>query len=188
MSKPRGDMWIRGVKQDTVPSISPWNIKRGSMYINSEGEIKLGPRYLLPQHPDGDLMEAGPLLLHDGNVVAEDGVDAEGYRESFLNQQNDTDITDGRYPRLAIGTDEEYIYNVACDGYGLGEAGLTMGEFAQVLGKLGITDALNLDGGSSATIINGGELINRPVGGRHDNNYVFERGRPIYSAIVFEAI
>lgn len=186
--RPRGDIWIDGKKQETVASISPWNIKRGCLYVNEEGEAQIAPRYLLPQRPRTDLLEAGPLLLQNGRSLIKEDHNAEGFREGYLAGQNDDDITLGRFPRAAIGYDKRFIYSVACDGYGKGEAGLTLKEFADFLVGIGLIDALNMDGGSSATVVFGGRIINRPKGGKHAKYAIFEHGRPIFSAVVFEAV
>ena len=186
VSKPRGDFWINGKKQKTVPSISPWNISRGSLYISPIGEVKLAPRYLLPQRPASDLLEAGPLLVQNNRSLVDTRIDLEGFRASYLNSQNDQDIQVDRYPRLAIATDDRYIYSIAADGYGNGDDGLTLGEFADFMVDLGVRDALNLDGGSSATIIHDGKLFNCPKGGYKVNYAIFPEGRPIFSAIIFD--
>ena len=49
----------------------------------------------------GDLLQAGPLLVCEGEIVYRDGIDSEGF--SVANGQFDSDITDGRHPRAAIG-------------------------------------------------------------------------------------
>jgi uncharacterized protein YigE (DUF2233 family) len=178
--KPLGEKWIKGKQQETVPFASPWSYSRGAVYISPVGGISVAPRYLLPQQPVSDLLQAGPLLVQEGKPVVVDGEDAEGF--SAAAHQFDTDITDGRYPRSAIGVNNDTIFAIACDGRDRNEAGLTFGEFAEVLAELGISEALNLDGGSSSTLIAGGELQNHP----RSDDMLFERGRPIYSAIVFE--
>jgi len=39
-------------------------------------------------------------------------------------------------------------------------------ELSEILQKLGATEAINLDGGSSATLVVNGKVINRPSKGR----------------------
>lgn len=179
-----GDLWINGKKQDTVPFSRPWNGLRGCFYINPAGDHVIAPRYLLPQAPITNLLQAGPVLLMNGKIMIKNGVDPEGFSKGAA--QFDSDITKGRYPRAAVGMNQDFIFSVVCDGYGRGEAGLTFMEFAQVLKNLGAVEALNLDGGSSSCLINDGKLRNRSMG-NHPKK-VFERGRPIYSAIIFEKL
>lgn len=181
--RPLGDLWIDGEKQQSVAFTSPWNLNRGSIYVNPDGKLQIAPRYLFPQRPQTDLLQAGPLLVQAGCSVVIDGGDPEGF--SSANHQFDDDLTVGRFPRLAIGTDEDFIFSIACDGRSPGEAGLTLSEMAAILVKLGATDALNLDGGSSTTLIQNGKLRNSPRGGADHNFVLFKKGRPIYSAICF---
>ncbi len=180
---PLGDMWINGVQQKTIPFISPWHHSRGSLYISPVGGLTIAPRYILPPRPRTDLLQAGPLLVQNGQSVISESEDPEGFSEGAA--QFDNDISAGRFPRSAIGTNRDYIFNVlAGDGYRETEAGLTFQEFAQLLRSMGITDALNLDGGSSATLIAGGKLRNKPCSPTRE----YKKGRPIFSAVLFETI
>ena len=43
--------------------------------------------------------------------------------------------------------------------------GVTLGELAQILVKLGARDAMNLDGGGSTTVVQGDQVINHPRDG-----------------------
>lgn len=70
---------------------------------------------------------------------------------------------------------------MACDGRSEADAGMTLAELADVFINLGAKEALNLDGGGSATQISGGQMRNHSRGDGQE----YERGRPIYSAIVF---
>ena len=55
----------------------------------------------LPAAPRGDLLQAGPLLVRGGAPVFRRAEDREGF--SAGEAQFDSDITDGRYPRAALG-------------------------------------------------------------------------------------
>jgi hypothetical protein len=180
--KPLGDTWIGGKEIDTVPFIDPWDKTRGSMAIDDGGGLQISSRYMLPQVPSGDLLQAGPLLLQNGKTMVKQGVDPEGFSAGA--SQFDSDITSERHPRAAIGASDEHIWSVVCDGRTEKDAGLFLHEFAQVLANLGIKDALNVDGGSSATLIKDGKLLNHPVG-KYES---FPWGRPVFSAIVFDEI
>jgi hypothetical protein len=180
--KPLGDTWINGEEIDTVPFTDPWNKIRGSMAVDDKGRLQISSRYMLPQVPAGDLLQAGPLLLQNGRTMIVKGLDPEGFSAGA--SQFDSDITSERHPRAAIGVDDQNIWSVVCDGRTEIEAGLYLHEFARVLANLGIKDALNVDGGSSATLVKDGKLLNRPVG-KYES---FPWGRPIFSAIVFDTI
>jgi hypothetical protein len=60
---------------------------------------------------------------------------------------------------------------------------MTLGELAGALISLGATDALNLDGVGSASLVHGGQLRNRP---RDQHGVDLLEGRPVRTAIVFE--
>jgi hypothetical protein len=188
VSKPLGEMWINGKKQNTIPFISPWNHSRGSLYVSPIGGITIAPRYVLPPHPRQDLLQTGPLLVQNGRSTITEGQDIEGF--SVGAHQFDEDITKGRFPRMAIATNRDYIFNISCDGYSEAEAGLSFSELADTIIKLGITEALNLDGGSSSTLIVDGELKNKPRSNAnaYEEGKHYIEGRPIYSAIVFQSV
>ena len=77
--------------------------------------------------------------------------------------QFDSDITDGRHPRAALGLGGGDVIAVACDGRRSGvDAGLSMPELAAVMVELGAESAINLDGGGSTTLVHRGHLLNRP--------------------------
>ena len=52
------------------------------------------------------------------------------------------------------------------DGRQPASRGVNLVELASILLDLGAVQALNLDGGGSSTFFAGGELLNRPSGGR----------------------
>ena len=62
---------------------------------------RIARRDELPAAPRGDLLQAGPLLVRDGAPVFRREEDREGF--SAGEAQFDSDITDGRYPRAALG-------------------------------------------------------------------------------------
>lgn len=174
-----GEVWIDGRQCPSAPILAPWGQARGSLYIDNEGGAALGARDSFPAQPCS-LLQAGPLLVTDGVVCDLEG-DHEGVSRGCV--QFDDDITIGRFPRAAIGMNKDYIWSVVCDGRSEADAGMTLTELADVFMTLGADYALNLDGGGSATQISGGRLRNRPRGGGQE----YDRGREIYSAIVFDA-
>ncbi|MEX2294613.1 MAG: phosphodiester glycosidase family protein [Acidimicrobiales bacterium] len=77
-----------------------------------------------------------------------------------------TAISDGRHPRTIIGWNATRVMLVTVDGrQPEWSGGLTLVEAAQLMRWLGATDALNLDGGGSATFVDHGRLANRPSDG-----------------------
>lgn len=184
-----GEHRINGQIIEYEPFTAPWDTIRGTLYIPSTGNLSLAPRHHFPKSPSGDLLQAAPLLVQNNVTLMELGKDPEGIAAS--SDQLDDDWTVLRFPRAGIGVSDDYIWTVATDGYVRPEfaptnAGLSLIEFADIFVKLGAESALNLDGGSSATQVSGGRLINHPSAGIRDGYTDFPLGRPIPSAIIFE--
>ncbi len=74
------------------------------------------------------------------------------------------DFALGRHPRTAIGRmPDGRLLLVAVDGRQLGVSyGLTLQELAELMKDLGATDAMNLDGGGSTTMVVNGSIQNKP--------------------------
>jgi exopolysaccharide biosynthesis protein len=100
--------------------------------------------------------------------------------------QFDSDITDGRYPRAALGVSSESLVTLACDGRRSNvDGGLSLLELAQAMVELGAESAINLDGGGSTTLVHRGHLLNRPYS-TQDQPAPASRG--IVTALAFEAL
>jgi exopolysaccharide biosynthesis protein len=100
--------------------------------------------------------------------------------------QFDSDITDGRYPRAALGVSADSLIAVACDGRRSGvDAGLSMLELARIFIGLGADQAINLDGGGSTTLVHRGHLLNRPY---PSQNQPAPETRSVVTALVFEPV
>jgi hypothetical protein len=75
----------------------------------------------------------------------------------------DPNLIHPRQPHTLIGWNKAGdIYLVAVDGRQPGSDGVTMAEAADFLLDLGVTDAVNLDGGGGTTFVAGGSVWNRP--------------------------
>ncbi len=176
---PLGEVRIGGEAQAAFPVLAPWCDVRACLHVDGP-TVRAARRDELPADPAGDLLQAGPLLVRDGEVV--DG-DDEGFSAGA--EQFDSDITAGRHPRAAIGTDGERVFALACDGRAADEAGLSIPELARAMRELGARDALNLDGGGSTSLVSGGLLRNTP---REGLDRPLLGGRAIATAIVFDAL
>jgi phosphodiester glycosidase len=177
---PLGQLRIGGVAQPSVAFDAPWGDTRACVQI-VDGSVQIARRDRLGDEPKGDLLQAGPLLLSEGRRIHVDGEDAEGFSAGA--HQFDSDITIGRYPRAAFGIAGERLVAVVCDGRTRRDAGMTLAELGDALLALGVTEALNLDGGGSASLVHGGRLRNRP---REEHGVDLLDGRAIATAIVFE--
>ncbi|WP_217913467.1 phosphodiester glycosidase family protein [Miltoncostaea marina] len=177
-ARPLGELWVDGRRVPSEPFADPWPAHRSCLAVAGEA-VAIGRLGELPPGP-GDLLQAGPRLVADGRAVARDGHDHEGFSAGAA--QFDSDITDGRHPRAALGVTADELIAVVCDGRHPHDAGLTLGELAALMAALGAREAINLDGGGSAALVAGGRLRNTPRGG-----WLAEipGGRPIVTALVF---
>lgn len=90
----------------------------------------------------------GPALVRDGKVI--------GRTSDRV-----------RHPRTAVGWNKDAIFLVEVDGRQRGlSVGMTMRELANYMAKLGCTEAMNLDGGGSATCWVYGQVMNSPSEGQ----------------------
>lgn len=116
-------------------------------------EIEAGTELRLSTATTPDLkgcvtaLSGGPALVRDGKALSV---------SSFF-----------RHPRAAVGWNKEYIYFVEVDGRQLSVSiGMTTSELAAYMVKLGCEEALNLDGGGSATLWVQGHVRNHPSEGQ----------------------
>src|SRR5262245_5878751 len=179
--RPLGELWIDGRPARHEPVAAPYAARRGSVVID-DGDVRLVERGAAPSRPPGDLVQAGPLLVADGTIVFDAGDDREGFSAGA--GQFDSDITDGRYPRAALGVSNESLLALACDGRRSNvDGGLSMLELARVMVELGAEHAINLDGGGSTTLVHRGHLLNRPYSSQ---DQPAPASRAIVTALAFE--
>jgi hypothetical protein len=182
--RPLGELRRDGRAIDHATVAGGYAPQRAAVHAAPDGTVALGPRAAFGDAPAGDLLQAGPLLIAAGAVVYADDADPEGF--SATATQFDSDITIGRHPRAALGLSDDHVIAVACDGRRSGvDAGLTMSELAEVLRDLGATDAINLDGGGSTTLVHKGHLLNRPYS---EQDQPAPKSRPIVSALLLHAV
>lgn len=134
------------------------------------------PSYAITLHqvpvPNGcslvDAVGAGPQLLPQDTAEEEGFVDRAAGRDALGSQSANA--------RSAVGltADGGVVLVMVAEVPGMSPSGMTMAEVAAVMRDRGVIQALNLDGGSSSTLIYGGtihygrlrasgELVQRPV-------------------------
>jgi uncharacterized protein YigE (DUF2233 family) len=104
-------------------------------------------------------IQGGPQLVRDGRVHIPYAW--EGFRPGFYRL---------RAARSAVGiTKTGKVLLVTADGPVAGRGGVTLEELAGLMHTLGSVDAMNLDGGGSATLVVGGRTVSRiPRGGERN--------------------
>jgi hypothetical protein len=127
-----------------------------------ETKIKVVPYSCAPQKII-HLISGGPRLVKQGTIYISKN------EEKFR-----SDIANGRAARTAIGiTKQGEILLVTVDGLSRKNhktsrdksIGLTLEELSALMISLGAVDAMNLDGGSSSTMVVNNDVINSPVTG-----------------------
>ena len=124
-----------------------------------------------------EVMASGPILVDEDEVIV--------YEEGIPQWKG---FYAYRHPRSLIGTDAQgYVWLVVVDGRAPGMAeGMSIAELTELARSLGMTDALNLDGGGSSTLwaLPCG-VLNHPC----DNGNFDEEGqRIIPNAIIVRAL
>jgi len=119
----------------------------GSMSIITEGEISAQE---LVDQGALQVLSFGPGLIIDNEITVNE--------DSKVSKENESN------PRSAIGyiSENHYIFLVA-DGRLDESEGLSLWELANFMNELGCTQAYNLDGGGSSTLILNDEVINNPT-------------------------
>jgi hypothetical protein len=179
--RPLGEVWVGGRELRGERFHAPFDSVRPALEATGAG-VRIARRDALPGRPDGDLLQAGPLLVDDGRIAFDPDSDAEGF--SAGSDQFDSDITSGRHPRASIGVGDGHVTVVSCDGRrSLVDGGLTMLELAEVMRRLDCAVAMNLDGGGSTTMVHRGHLLNRPYS---EQDQPAPASRPIVTALILE--
>jgi hypothetical protein len=101
----------------------------------------------------------GPVLLRDGRKLKIDAnglFDPKSYSARSMLEE---------HPRSAIGWNDRYYFFVQVDGRSKTSVGMTLDQLRDYMHGLGCKDAMNLDGGGSATLWCNGAVVNKPCDG-----------------------
>ena len=139
----------------------------GALVLNPEGIRVEACDTTAVFEQDWEAVASGPVLIDDG-VTATYAEGIEGWKK-FYNR---------RHPRTLMGMDADGgVWFVVVDGRFPGKAeGMTIAELTDLAGRLGLVEALNLDGGGSSTLwtLPGG-VLNHPC----DNGQFDHEGQRI---------
>jgi hypothetical protein len=129
-------------------------VGRGVAHLGSQlppgATVHLSQQLLPPtlqNYPHG--LGAGPLLLNDGRVVL--APDQEHFQPFFQHQ---------KAPRSALGVTRSgrWLW-VTVGGNEADQQGPTLAELCQIMQDVGAVAALNLDGGTSTSLVLGGQVL-----------------------------
>ena len=151
---------------------SGYVIRNGSLYRNSSGNrdalaiMKNGEFEFVTEGETSaeTLLENGALQVFSfGPVLLEDS-------SISVTENEEVGMAMASNPRTAIGYlgKNHYVF-VVSDGRTSESAGLSLYELESFMKSLGVSDAYNLDGGGSSTMVFKGEVINTPTTNGHSS-------------------
>jgi exopolysaccharide biosynthesis protein len=111
--------------------------------------------------PTTDVVNGGPTLVQNGQL------DVTAKRDGMVRTNDSNSFFYGwvhkRNPRTFAGVDAQgRTLLVTADGRQTTSLGLSLNEEARVAKSLGMVNAMNLDGGGSTTMVQGGQVMNSP--------------------------
>ena len=135
------------IPQNGFVVVGPESVLSGlKLHQKLDLDIKMSPEWSDVNH----VISGGPYLVKDGEVFVD------------IKEQKLLSIG-GRNPRTAIGyTKDNKFIIVTADGREGASVGLTLGELAHYMKKLGCVNAMNLDGGGSTVLYVNGAIANKP--------------------------
>ena len=101
-------------------------------------------------------ISGGPILVIGGKRQRFDTAASDSYQYSSMLE---------KHPRSALGWNQQTYFWVEVDGRQKESIGMTLIELASFMAELGCDEAMNLDGGGSATIWFEGAVRNKPCDG-----------------------
>jgi hypothetical protein len=124
-------------------------------------EVRLDTEWTTMNGVAVDVLDRAENVINGAGLLRRAGHVLTDWRDESLNPATFVDV---RHPRTLIGRDRQgFIWLAAIDGrrpeYSLG---MTFADLQRLCDRLQLTDALNLDGGGSTTMVVEGRVVNRP--------------------------
>jgi hypothetical protein len=166
---------VREIRAEGNSPISPgtWVLSLATRSAPAQAPPAPGSNLTLSFESDPNLtgvrtgIGGGPILVQGGRAQTIHPPSKDAYEFSSMLE---------RHPRSALGWNPQYFFLVEVDGRQRGlSVGMTLDELAAYMAGLGCTDAINLDGGGSATLWAAGRIRNSPCDGQE---------RPIANSLV----
>jgi hypothetical protein len=156
---------VREVREGGNSPLQPgtWVLSLGTSFAKRAPAVQPGDILQLSTATTAGLRGAftglggGPVLVRNRKPIKIEVPDDENYETSSMLEE---------HPRSAIGWNRDHFYFVTVDGRQRGSIGMTLEHLASYLIKLGCEEAMNLDGGGSATLWCDGKIRNQPCDGR----------------------
>jgi hypothetical protein len=137
-----------------VVSIGPAGLQQHLPEVRIGDVLRISTASQPTLHGIKTAISGGPVLIHNGSRVRLNVPDSQSYQVATMLEQ---------HPRAAIGWNEESLFLVEVDGRQKHlSIGMTLDEFSKWLVKLGCEEAMNFDGGGSATLWFDGQVRNSP--------------------------
>ena len=171
---------MRGILRRHVAFDGRWADVRACVHVDGGRVAHRTPRRAARRARAATCCRPGPLLVRDGERAFDRAADAEGFRAGATSSTPTSPRSAIRAPRSRSPT--AGCWRSCATAARRADAGLTLGELADVLVDLGAREAMNLDGGGSTTLIAGGRLRNRP---RADVGVPEPGGRAVATALLF---
>ena len=134
--------------------------------VNTQQVLEVDLSTSVPMNDAVSGIGGGPLLVRNHRAVRIEIPDDDAYQFKSMKE---------RHPRSAVGWNREHYFLVTVDGRQKESVGMTLEELGEHLAAIGCSEAMNLDGGGSATLWADGRIRNHPSDGSE---------RPIANALV----
>ena len=134
--------------------------------VNTQQVLEVDLSTSVPMNDAVSGIGGGPMLVRNHRAVRIEIPDDDAYQFKSMKE---------RHPRSAVGWNREHYFFVSVDGRQKESVGMTLEELGEHLAAIGCSEAMNLDGGGSATLWADGRIRNHPSDGGE---------RPIANALV----
>ena len=109
---------------------------------------------------ESDRLESADHVVNGAGLLRRGGVPVTNWDVEKL---SGTAFVQTRHPRTIVGVDRSgFVWLAVVDGRQETSVGMTFVELQRLADRLELTDALNLDGGGSSTMVVRGKIVNRP--------------------------
>jgi hypothetical protein len=148
-------------KDGFVLSYGGTNVPNPLAQLNPQVQVNLKTNWVSLNGISSSELEAAEHVVNGAGLLRRNGRPLTAWSAESL---SGAPFYETRHPRTLIGVDDKgFIWLAAIDGRQPDRAaGMNFAELQRLCDRLSITDALNLDGGGSTTMVVKGEIKNKP--------------------------